>query len=456
MIAIARKGLHIAGIDRAVLYGLTGRAWNLLSGPVTVLLIAARFSPELQGYYYTFNSLLGLQVFVELGLTTVVMQFASHEWSRLALNPTTGLIEGPADALSRLVAVGRLASAWFGVAAAIAMGGLSIGGYAFFSLSPSHGIAWSAPWLTLCVLSAANLFLLPVFSILEGCNQVSSVYGYRSVQMIVSNIVTWTVMYLGGGLWAAVAAQGTNLAAALVFLGTRYRFFFQPFFSRPLGHAVSWRRDMLPMQWRLAVSYLASYFTFSIFTPLMFHYQGPVIAGQMGLTLTVALMVASVAGLWSATKAPRFGVLIARRAYAELDDLFSRLIVQAETVLAAGGIGLGLVIYALNAAGLKLASRFLSPDTAALLIAGMVAANVCGPMSVYLRAHKREPYVVLSVSVGLLTGVSTWIMAMYAGPRGVAAAYLAVSALVALPAGLLIFARCRSAWHADGVLVSAT
>ncbi len=56
------------GIDRAVFYGILTRAWQFLAAPVTLLLIASRFSPEQQGFYYTMGSLLALQVFFELGL----------------------------------------------------------------------------------------------------------------------------------------------------------------------------------------------------------------------------------------------------------------------------------------------------------------------------------------------------------------------------------------------------
>lgn len=437
-----------AEIDRAIAYGLAGRTFSIISGPITVLLIASRFSGELQGYYYTFNSLLGLQAFVELGLTTVVTQFASHEWARLSLHPERGTVEGDTDALSRLVSLGRVASTWFAVASVLSMAGLGAGGFYFFSQTPSHGIDWQAPWIALCVLSAANLFLLPVFSLLEGCNQVSTVYAYRSTQVVLANAAAWATMWLGGGLWAAPAYHATALAAALIFLLGRYRTFLAPFLRPPKGPVLSWRADLLPMQWRLAIGYLFSYFTFGVFTPLMFHYRGAVVAGQMGLTMTLVLLVGTIAALWSSTKAPQFGMLIARKAYAELDRVFLRVAIRAEGVLFGGGLAAWLGIVILYETGLPVAQRFLPPLPTLLLVGGMVLGNFCSPMVVYMRAHKREPYVVLSVTVAVLTGVSAWLMAMRSGPTGVAAAYFAISALVSLPGGLLIFLRRRREWHA--------
>src|SRR6266850_5266887 len=94
-------------IDRAVFFGLLSRIWGLAAGGVTAILIATYFSPELQGYFYTFTTILALQVFAELGLGTVAVQFASHEWSKLSLDKS-GHIVGDKDALSRLISIARV------------------------------------------------------------------------------------------------------------------------------------------------------------------------------------------------------------------------------------------------------------------------------------------------------------------------------------------------------------
>src|SRR2546425_217641 len=137
-----RQWLKRFEVDRPVVYGLGGRIWSFLSAPVTVVLITSRFTRELQGYYYTFNSLLGLQVFVELGLNVVITQFASHEWSKLGWDPNGGLSGDPV-ALNRLVSLGRVAMRWFAIGATIVAVGLGGGGYLFLSQTPAHGITWA-------------------------------------------------------------------------------------------------------------------------------------------------------------------------------------------------------------------------------------------------------------------------------------------------------------------------
>src|SRR5229473_4453518 len=159
-------------IDRAVFFGLLSRFWGLTAGGVTAVLIATHFSPETQGYYYTFTTILALQVFVELGLGTVAAQFASHEWSKLNLDES-GHIVGDRDALSRLTSVARVITTWFLFGGVVLAVGVGAAGYVFFSSSPDHGINWGSPWLLLCTVTGLTMWMVPAWSLLEGCNQVA-------------------------------------------------------------------------------------------------------------------------------------------------------------------------------------------------------------------------------------------------------------------------------------------
>ena len=67
--------------DRATWYAIGNRLWGSAAGLATAALVAYRFSPVLQGYYFTFMGLLTLTTLAELGLAHVLQQFASHEWA---------------------------------------------------------------------------------------------------------------------------------------------------------------------------------------------------------------------------------------------------------------------------------------------------------------------------------------------------------------------------------------
>src|ERR1700760_3332393 len=74
------------GLNRAILFTTMARGWSSFAGLITVLLIARFLSPPEQGYYYTFGSLVALQIVFELGFSFVILQLASHERAHLTLS----------------------------------------------------------------------------------------------------------------------------------------------------------------------------------------------------------------------------------------------------------------------------------------------------------------------------------------------------------------------------------
>jgi hypothetical protein len=90
-------------IERATLYAMASRLWGSAAGLLTAVLVAWFFTPELQGYYFTFLSLLTLQTFAELGFGELLQQFVSHEWAK-----TTSADSSERErSLSRLAALFR-------------------------------------------------------------------------------------------------------------------------------------------------------------------------------------------------------------------------------------------------------------------------------------------------------------------------------------------------------------
>jgi O-antigen/teichoic acid export membrane protein len=428
-------------VDRAVVFVALAKVWALGAGPVTALLIATHFTPETQGYYYTFGTILALQVFVELGLGTVLVQFASHEWSRLRLDPS-GHIVGDEEALSRLISIARVGTKWYQVGGIIVTVGLSLGGYLFFSGSSSYGVSWLWPWLCLCVLAGINICLVPVWSLLEGCNQVSQLFAFRFIQGACSSVSVWVAILLGADLWAAPVTLMVGLICAAIFFVSRYRRFIAALiWSRPLGQCINWYQEMLPMQWRVALSWVSGYLFFSIFTPVLFKYHGPVVAGQMGMTWSL-LGAMQIASAWIAPRAPKFGILIAQKKYEELEHLFWRItkIVIAISIFVA--ICVWLFIYVLYESGCQLATRLLPPFPTALFIMAQMLTTISLPFSTYMRAQKTEPIVHLSVIAAVLNGISAITLGKYYSANGMAFGYLAINIMV-IPLVVLVWRRQR-------------
>ena len=435
-------------IDRAAVFAVLTNTASLVLGPVTALLVATHFAPELQGFYYTFGSLTALQFLIELGLGQTIIQFASHEWANLRIDGN-GRITGDPDSLSRLISLGRLSLVWCGVSAVLVILVLGPTGYLFFSRSSTSGIQWMWPWLALCVGIGFSVLLAPMFSLLQGCNQVSQFWFYRFVQQILNGLSLWAAILLGAKLWTLPIAVAIGLIWSIIFLRTQASAFLSLLLASPLGSRLSWLRDVWPVQWRIAVSWLSGYFTISLFAPILFQLSGPVAAGQMGLTATLCSVLLAMSSNWVVTKAPRFGMLVAQQKYRELDQLFLRSLIVSLVVVCCGAAAIFGLIYELHAFHHPLASRILQPLPAGLFLLATVITSATTCLWTYLRAHKRETLATIFLCTAIFTLLLAVLLGTHLGAVGITAAYLAVVVSVQFPFSLHIFRRCRAEWHKE-------
>jgi hypothetical protein len=447
-----RRLLSRLEINRAVGFVLLARGWQLLAGPATVLLLAHHFSKAEQGYYYTFFSLIALQTFVELGLYNVVTNLSSHEWAHLSLD-ADGRIAGDERALSRLVSLGRFIFKWYAAASATFALCVGIGGYIFLSSRADPDISWQAPWITLVTLTGLILWALPFNALLEGCGQIEQMNRFRLTQALIGSAALWLTIALDGGLWAVVASMGVALLRDVYLLLIRYRRFFEPFFRPPANESINWKTEIWPLQWRLAAQGLFSYFLVHLYTPVLFKFQGPEVAGQMGMTMQIVGALQGIAMIWVQTNVPRYGLMVARKEYDALDRVWWRTSLVSLGVMAAGCLSAWLAIYVLNyvwqpsLGSIPLSERFLLPLPAAILFASTTLTHTISCQAAYLRAFKREPFLVSGLVTGAINGGLVLLLAYWYGATGATAANLIVTAGVSVPWITLIWLHGRKHWR---------
>lgn len=436
-----------AGLDQAVVFTLVTRAWQAAAGLVSLILIALFLSPEIQGFYYTFSSLLALQAFVELGLYVVLVNLVSREWSKLQFDGS--VVVGDAAALSRLASLIRFINKWYSGVSLLFVFGVGIGGHAFFVQSHSASVAWIAPWWTVVILAGAQLWMMPMLSVLEGCNQVVALNRFRLVQTVVEAIAMWILFVAGAELWVAVGSLTVKVATTLFFLFHKYRLFFGSILADAGLAAIRWRDDVWPMQWRLAAQGMVNYLAFSLFTPVMFHYHGAEIAGQMGMTLQVISVVQLMGLAWVQTRVPYFGMLTARQDYQELDRVWRRASLLSLSFTVAGSLVLWFAVFVLGKMDFSLVSRMLAPLPMALFLLGYGLLQITNCQAAYLRAHGREPFLAVGVVGGFLIGAFVYVFGSKFGPVGAATSFTAVIAFFTVPFGSLVWIRRRKEWQAN-------
>lgn len=414
------------------------QVWRAVLGPVGLVIIGRYLSPAEQGFYYTFGSILALQMFVELGLSTVIIQFASHEWAFLNRKADCS-ITGDDRALSRLASLTRFSLKWYCVCGLLVIFGIGTTGLLFFSWDQGLDTSWMVPWILLCVLAGLTLMLTPVLALIEGCNQVESVYSYRFFEASISTIVGWVALLAGWKLYALGVSAFVRLSCILIFLFWKHGVFVRQLLKHKSESCISWRSEIWPFQRRMVITWFSGYFVFSLFNPVMFHYFGPVVAGQMGMTLVLASAVLWVSLPFVSARNPQFGMLIAKRRYDELDALFKRLLTATMIFSTAAASGIFFIIYMVKTWGIFLSDRFLSLTTVAVFLASFVLQAFVSSLAVYMRAHKVEPMMIPSLVCAIMVGFSTWYLGRRYGPLGAAWGYLAIGVFFSVPSCLYVY-----------------
>jgi hypothetical protein len=431
---------HLCGVDRAIAFTVLARGIQILGSTGTVLLILRFLTPVEQGYYYTLLSLVSLQVVFELGFSFVILQMAAHECAHLTLH-ADGRIEGDAVAHARLASILQKAFRWYLFAAVILCASLLPVGVYFFSwhARATSPVAWHGPW-TVAVFATAFLFFLnPFFSFLEGCGQVWQVGRMRFNQALLGAAMSWGALLAHHGLYSPGMVNLGYTVASLMFLYSR-RHLCLGLLRYPVGErAVSWRSEVWPFQWKIAVSWACAYFTIQIFTPVLFAYRGPAEAGQFGLSLSITIYLSALVIGWMSTKAAAFGQMIARDELPQLRRLFSRTLRQSLVVLVGLCTACEAGVIALQYFSPRLAARMASPQIFALLLLTSVSGFVVQSMAIYLRSFKREPFLVQSVVVAVFTVILALLAAKVWSVTGVALSYFVCTGAIGFVYALAVF-----------------
>lgn len=444
---------HLLGLDRAIAFTVLARGTQILGSAGTVLLILHYLTPIEQGYYYTLLSLVSLQTVFELGFSFVILQMAAHECAHLTLH-SDGRIEGAPAAHARLASILRKTFYWYLVAAAVFCAVLLPAGAYFFSrhARAAAPVAWHGPWV-LAVVATTFMFLLnPYYSFLEGCGQVWQVGRMRFGQAMLGAALSWGALLSHHGMYSPGMVNVGYVTAGLIFLWTRRRLCIGLFRYLRRDRAFSWRREVWPFQWKIGVSWISTYVSMTLLTPLLFAYRGPAEAGQFGMSLGITAYLSNLVLAWISTKASPFGQMIARGEFARLKALFFQALRRSAGLLIAAAAACELAVVGLHYGLPSLAARMASPVAFALLLLACVGGFVVQSMAIYLRSFKREPFLIQSVIVAVLTVLISLATVKDLGILGMALSYFASTGIV----GLILAVSTFRAWPAAVLAPDAT
>lgn len=450
MLQIFKNILAKFGVDRAIFYTSSARIIQAAGGLITVFLISSFMTKEEQGFYYTFTSVLAIQIFFELGLGGIIVQFVAHEVAHLNIL-SSGKIKGKPENLSRLNSLLHFCFKWYALFSILLLATLLIVGYFFFSIygESNTGIDWLAPWIVIALGGSLNLFISPWMAVLQGMNKVKEMARIALIQQIVVMCVSWISLTLGAKLYVAAINSVTSFIM-LIFLysKTEYPQMLLRLYKQKICERISYKAEIFPFQWRIALSWISSYFIFQMFNPVIFAFNGAIAAGQMGMTLVVLNSILSLVVSWTSTKVPLWSNFIAKGDYPRLNQSFNKVLKDSTLVSFLFILSFLAFLATIEQLQFSLANRFLPLWLCAALLITVPLNNIINVWATYLRCHKKEPFLIQAIIIGILCAFSTILSAKYIGINGVVVGYAVIVLFASLPLSYFIFKTKKKSYHA--------
>ena len=399
-------------MQKEVFAALVQRSFSVISGIAMTFSIPLFLSPEQQGYYYTFASVLAIQIFFELGLGQVLL----YKFSSLAPNKKDSARLKNFDSSARLLYVSRRV---YLVLSALFFVSCSIAGCIFFSRSHHVGIEWMPQWILLVFFTSINLAQSVKFVFLESHGGVANVAKYRLKLNLISSLLFLLALSVGGGLWSVIVIPAINSVASALWIYTsskssayrEHRVVKRLTSSKDLLNV--WRREIFPLQWRMSISWLSGYFIFQLLTPIAFNRFGPVVAGQLGFVVSAMNSILVVATTFSTAISPRLSSLFHGGQINHFNSLFDQSLkrsVLATVVLTQAFV---LLVFSLSVFRVDLANRFLAWEPLFIYSVSVVISAVVYCWALYLRSQAIEPLVWQSAITAIVMTPMLWAFSSF-------------------------------------------
>ena len=387
-------------------------------------------------------------------MTSILTQFVAHEVAYINIT-RDGEIDGNIKNISRLGSLLHFSVKWYSVISLIFFAIIIPVGFIFFSEygNNANDIEWKLPWLLICIASAIKLFQSPFTSILMGLGKVTEMSKVTFYQQIILPIVVWLGLILN---WDLYVVGISSILSAIWWNVYIYKTDLQRLLIKiwkiNIAEKVNYSKEIFPFQWKIAVSWISGYFIFQLFNPVLFATDGPVVAGQMGMTLTVLNAIQALSMSWLNTKVPEYSRLIALKDYCTLDNLFNitmkQMLIVCFVLLSLMFFGIvGLRVFEIRIGDNLVGDRFIDYIPMLLMMIVVIINQYVSSWATYLRCHKQEPFLLNSLLGGIFNCLSTIFLGNLFGLNGIVVGYFLIT-LIFLPWGYYIYISKKKEWHA--------
>lgn len=415
-------------------------AFRLILKPVLLLAIPLLLTEIQQGYWYTFTSLAALTTFADLGLTTIISQFAAHETALLTYDAEKKIYLGDNAALSSLY---QTMKRWFTKAMLVITPIIFIIGCVTMG-KDSQFVRYIIPWLIYVVFNSVNFYIQANLAFFEGCNQIGRAQRIKCIDAIVVNIFAIVLLMMGVGVYAL----GCSMALACLIDFMLYKRVFKKLLNqleKVSAANIKWIEEIMPLLKRYAIGWISNYITFQLYNPLTFRMFGAETAGQVGYTITIISSIYSMANVWMYVVTPALNVQAEQKDWRGMDKTL-----KSNLPLAAGTFAFGMIMFCIMLnipiVNSLIGKRILPIRQVVVLGSAYFFQVFVNAIALYLRAHKEEPLMYVGIISAIWSISATIMILLVMGKEYIFVGYLS-SFLYIMPRVGVIFYQKRKEWH---------
>lgn len=397
------KVIKTLNIDQDILYSLALKFWSLIKTPLSFYFITQYLTIDEQGYWYTFLSLGALSVFAELGFTTIISQYISHEIAHLSVDKQTR-ISGPELAIDKLISLIKYTFKVYSYMVPVGVIILAVVGTIFFSTN-ENTVYLILPWIIYAITGGLTLLISYFGALIQGLDKVKEVLKINLISGILSVASIWVGLYFGLKLWSLSVGGFVLISTTLLLYKKQSGLLYTQVTSYVVSTNYNWFKEIMPLQIRYSLSWTSSYFVFYFMVPTTMYFLGAEDAGKLGISVSITTAMLHLAHSWVSTKTPLLNMLVSRGDFVNMENKFKSLNLSSIIVFVIISIFL-LLFYNFIFPLFNITDRFLSFEQLLILLFAELPKLVYGNIGVYLRAFKKEPLLYVSISTALLTVVA--------------------------------------------------
>jgi hypothetical protein len=143
---------------------------------------------------------------------------------------------------------------------------------------------------------------------------------------------------------------------------------------------------------------------------------------------------------------PEFGRIIAQKKWVELDAFFKQTFKQSINVCLLLMIAFLFILSMLNNFS-NLGDRFLPIWEIAIFSISIVGQLLINNWAIYMRAHKKEPMIYLSIIAALLIACSTLVAGYFFSSIGMILGFVIITIFFGVPNTYILFKRFKRNFH---------